>query len=190
MAPHKVEGMTDQAQRPESEIPGKPTSASRTTLSHIMTHSDTNLLGTVHGGVIMKLVDDAAGAVAGRHSGGPAVTASMDEMVFLEPVRVGDLVHVKAQVNWTGRSSMEVGVRVLAERWNESTPATQVGSAYLVFAAVDADGKPRTVPPVLPESERDRRRHQEAQIRRTHRLARRRAIKELRDRRTAEGMLD
>ncbi|MDI9886620.1 acyl-CoA thioesterase [Streptomyces sp. HNM0645] len=182
--------MTDQAQRSESDIPGKPTSASRTTLSHIMTHSDTNLLGTVHGGVIMKLVDDAAGAVAGRHSGGPAVTASMDEMVFLEPVRVGDLVHVKAQVNWTGRSSMEVGVRVLAERWNESTPATQVGSAYLVFAAVDADGKPRPVPPVVPETERDKRRYQEAQIRRTHRLARRRAIKELRERRAAEGHED
>ena len=115
--------MTDQAPRHgigDPDIPGKPTSASRTTLSHIMTQSDTNLLGTVHGGVIMKLVDDAAGAVAGRHSGGPAVTASMDEMAFLEPVRVGDLVHVKAQVNWTGRTSMEVGVRVLAERWNES----------------------------------------------------------------------
>ncbi|MDK1475741.1 acyl-CoA thioesterase [Streptomyces sp. 549] len=174
----------------ESDLPGKPTAASRTTLSHIMTHSDTNLLGTVHGGVIMKLVDDAAGAVAGRHSGGPAVTASMDEMVFLEPVRVGDLVHVKAQVNWTGRTSMEVGVRVLAERWNESTPATQVGTAYLVFAAVDEEGKPRSVPPVVPETERDRRRYQEAQIRRTHRLARRRAIKELRDRRQAEGLTD
>ncbi|MGW1492357.1 acyl-CoA thioesterase [Streptomyces sp. NBC_00191] len=182
--------MTDLAQRPESEIPGKPTSASRTTLSHIMTGSDTNLLGTVHGGVIMKLVDDAAGAVAGRHSGGPAVTASMDEMVFLVPVRVGDLVHVKAQVNWTGRSSMEVGVRVLAERWNESTPATQVGSAYLVFAAVDGDGKPRSVPAVLPETERDQRRYQEAQIRRTHRLARRRAIKELREKRASEGLED
>lgn len=179
--------MTIQAQDPEAELPGKPTSASRTTLSHIMTGSDTNLLGTVHGGVIMKLVDDAAGAVAGRHSEGPAVTASMDEMAFLEPVRVGDLVHVKAQVNWTGRSSMEVGVRVLAERWNESTPATQVGSAYLVFAAVDADGKPRTVPPVIPESARDKRRYQEAEIRRTHRLARRRAIKELRARRAAEA---
>ncbi|MFF4170995.1 acyl-CoA thioesterase [Streptomyces sp. NPDC001744] len=177
--------MTDQG-----DIPGKPVSASRTTLSHIMTSHDTNLLGTVHGGVIMKLVDDAAGAVAGRHSGGPAVTASMDEMVFLEPVRVGDLVHVKAQVNWTGRSSMEVGVRVMAERWNESTPATQVGSAYLVFAAVDAEGKPRPVPQVLPETEQDKRRNQEAQIRRTHRLARRRAIKELRERRAAEGYED
>ncbi|MCZ4515311.1 acyl-CoA thioesterase [Streptomyces sp. ActVer] len=182
--------MTDQARTPESDIPGKPTSASRTTLSHIMTHNDTNLLGTVHGGVIMKLVDDAAGAVAGRHSGGPAVTASMDEMAFLEPVRVGDLVHVKAQVNWTGRTSMEVGVRVLAERWNESTPPQQVGSAYLVFAAVDADGKPRRVPPVVAESERDRRRNQEAQIRRTHRLARRRAIVELRAKRSAEGLDD
>ncbi|MFJ6086041.1 acyl-CoA thioesterase [Streptomyces sp. NPDC092369] len=194
--------MTDQALAPESgtpgtpdspgtpDIPGKPTSASRTTLSHIMTNADTNLLGTVHGGVIMKLVDDAAGAVAGRHSGGPAVTASMDEMAFLEPVRVGDLVHVKAQVNWTGRTSMEVGVRVLAERWNESTPATQVGSAYLVFAAVDADGKPRPVPQVIPETERDERRNQEAQIRRTHRLARRRAIMELREKRAAEGLDD
>ncbi|MDB1087173.1 acyl-CoA thioesterase [Streptomyces sp. ACA25] len=175
---------------PGSGLPGKPTSASRTTLSHIMTHSDTNLLGTVHGGVIMKLVDDAAGAVAGRHSEGPAVTASMDEMVFLEPVRVGDLVHVRAQVNWTGRSSMEVGVRVLAERWNKSEPPTQVGTAYLVFAAVDGDGRIRPVPPVIAENERDRRRHQEAQIRRTHRLARRRAIKELREQRSAEGMSD
>ncbi|MFI8304105.1 acyl-CoA thioesterase [Streptomyces sp. NPDC085927] len=185
--------MTDQAPAPLTEspdIPGKPVSASRTTLSHIMTHNDTNLLGTVHGGVIMKLVDDAAGAVAGRHSGGPAVTASMDEMAFLEPVRVGDLVHVKAQVNWTGRTSMEVGVRVLAERWNESAPATQVGSAYLVFAAVDADGKPRRVPPVISETERDRRRNQEAQIRRTHRLARRRAIVELREKRAADGIED
>ncbi|MFF8713677.1 acyl-CoA thioesterase [Streptomyces sp. NPDC015184] len=182
--------MTDQATRPEGDIQGKPTAASRTTLSHIMTGNDTNLLGTVHGGVIMKLVDDAAGAVAGRHSGGPAVTASMDEMVFLEPVRVGDLVHVRAQVNWTGRSSMEVGVRVMAERWNESTPAQQVGSAYLVFAAVDAEGKPRPVPPVIPETERDKRRYQEAQIRRTHRLARRRAIKELREKRAADGIDD
>lgn len=111
----------------------------------------------------------------------------MDEMAFLMPVRVGDLLHVRAQVNWTGRSSMEVGVRVVAERWNDSTPAQQVGTAYLVFTAVDADGKPRQVPPVIPETERDKRRYQEAQIRRTHRLARRRAILDLREQRAAEG---
>lgn len=171
-------------------IPGKPTSASRITLSHIMSAHDTNLLGTVHGGVVMKLVDDAAGAVAGRHSEGPAVTGAMDEMAFLEPVRVGDLLIVKAQVNWTGRTSMEVGVRVMAERWNESGSAKQVASAYLVFVAVDAEGKPRHVPPVLPETDADRRREQEAQIRRTHRLARRRAIVELRRQRAAEGLDD
>lgn len=163
----------------------KPTSVSRVTLSHIMSAQHTNLLGTVHGGVVMKLVDDAAGAVAGRHSEGPAVTGAMDEMAFLEPVRVGDLLHVKAQVNWTGRSSMEIGVRVMAERWNESAPATHVASAYLVFVAVDADGGPRPVPEVVPESDRDRRRFEEAQIRRTHRLARRRAIMESRGRRHA-----
>ncbi|WP_433889761.1 acyl-CoA thioesterase [Streptomyces sp. CA-111067] len=171
-------------------IPGKPNSASRITLSHIMSAHDTNLLGTVHGGVVMKLVDDAAGAVAGRHSGGPAVTGAMDEMAFLEPVMVGDLLQVKAQVNWTGSTSMEVGVRVVAERWNESGAAKQVASAYLVFVAVDAEGRPRRVPPVLPETDRDRRRWQEAQIRRTHRLARRRAILELRRERAAEGLDD
>lgn len=156
---------------------GKPTSAARTSLSRIMTALDTNLLGTVHGGVIMKLVDDVAGAVAQRHSGGPAVTASMDEMAFLAPVGVGDLVHAHAQVNWTGRTSMEVGVRVLAEPWNEAgVEPTRVATAYLVFVAVDAAGRPRDVPPVLPETDEDRRRFGEAAIRREHRLARRRAI--------------
>lgn len=158
----------------------KPTSASRVTLSHIMTQQHTNLMGTVHGGVVMKLVDDAAAAVAGRHSEGPAVTGAMDEMDFLEPVRVGDLLKVEAQVNWTGRSSMEIGVRVSAERWNESGPSTRVASAYLVFVAVDAVGRPRAVPPVLAENDKDHRRFEEAQIRRTHRLARRRAITTLR----------
>ncbi|CAM5454084.1 hypothetical protein STENM223S_07498 [Streptomyces tendae] len=111
-----------------------------------MTHNDTKLLGTVHGGVIMKLVDDAAGAVAGRHSGGPAVTASMDEMAFFEPVRVGDLVHVKAQVNWTGRTSMEVG-RAGAGRTLERVHAGHARrlAPTSSFAAVDADGKPRRV---------------------------------------------
>jgi acyl-CoA hydrolase len=147
-----------------------------------MTVLDTNLLGTVHGGVVMKLVDDVAGVVAQRHSGGAAVTASMDEMDFVSPVRVGDLVHAEAQVNWTGRSSMEVGVRVLAEPWNEAgVEPVRVATSYLVFVGVDADGRPRAVPPVLPESDEDRRRFAEAEIRRTHRLARREAIQGSRD---------
>ena len=166
-----------------AELPGKPTSAARSTLSRIMTVLDTNLLGTVHGGVVMKLVDDVAGVVAQRHSGGPAVTASMDEMAFLEPVRVGDLVHADAQVNWSGTTSMEVGVRVLAEPWDEAgVPPVPVATAYLVFVAVDAEGRPRGVPPVLPETDEDRRRFGEAQIRRTSRLARREAILRSRER--------
>jgi acyl-CoA hydrolase len=163
-----------------TEPPAVPVSAARTTLSQIMTSLDVNLLGTVHGGVVMRLVDSVAGAAAGRHSGGPAVTVSMDEMVFLEPVRVGDLVHAHAQVNWAGRTSMEVGVRVTAERWNETAPAMHVASAYLVFVAVDDEGRPRTVPPVLPEDDEDRRRFAEAGIRRQHRLARRNEIEQLR----------
>ena len=160
----------------QESIPGRPTSAAQTTLSRIMTTLDTNLLGTVHGGVIMKLVDDVAGAVAQRHSGGPAVTASMDEMAFLEPVHVGDLVHAQGRVNWTGRTSMEVGVRVVAEPWNEVRVAKRVATAYLVFVGLDANGEPRAVPPVLPETDEDQRRFAEAEIRRTHRLARRAAI--------------
>ncbi|TDD72973.1 acyl-CoA thioesterase [Jiangella aurantiaca] len=165
---------------------GRPTSAAQTSLSRIMTALDTNLLGTVHGGVIMKLVDDVAGAVAQRHAGGPAVTASMDEMTFLEPVHVGNLVHAHARVNWTGRTSMEVGVRVVAEPWNEVKPPTPVATAYLVFVALGPDGTPREVPPVIPETDEDRRRFAEAEIRRTHRLARRTAILRSRERGHAE----
>ena len=157
-----------------------PVRAARTTLTQIMSSLDVNLLGTVHGGVVMRMVDSVAGAAAGRHSKGPAVTVSMDEMVFLRPVRVGDLVHAHAQVNWAGRTSMEVGVRVTSERWNEIDPAVHVASAYLVFVAVDDAGNPRQVPPVGAETEEDRRRNTEAGIRRQHRLARRHEIARLR----------
>ena len=147
-----------------------------------MTVLDTNLLGTVHGGVVMKLVDDVAGVVAQRHCGGAAVTASMDEMDFLEPVRVGDLVHAEGQVNWAGTTSMEVGVRVLAEPWNRAgVEPVRVATAYLVFVAVGEDGRPRAVPPLLPADGEDRRRRNEAEIRRTHRLARRAAILQSRE---------
>jgi acyl-CoA hydrolase len=159
------------------QLAGRPTSRSRVTLSRIMTAIDVNLYGTVHGGVLMKFVDDVAGASAARHSGGTAVTAAIDEIAFLEPVRVGDLVHAHAQVNWTGSSSMEVGVKVEAERWDTAgSERVTVATAYLVFVAVDVAGGPRPVPPVLPETPEDERRLREAGIRREHRLARRHAI--------------
>jgi acyl-CoA hydrolase len=142
-----------------------------------MTTLDVNLYGTVHGGVIMKFVDDAAGAVAARHCGFNAVTVAIDEIELLVPIRVGDLTYAKAQVNWTGRTSMEIGVTVLAERWNEAGRQPEhVATAYLVFVGVDENNKPRLVPPVLTENETDERRFYEAEIRRQHRLARRKAI--------------
>ncbi len=158
---------------------GRPTGHARVTLSRIMTAVEVNLYGTVHGGILMKFIDDVAGAAAARHSGGTAVTAAIDEIAFLEPVRVGDLVHAHAQVNWTGSSSMEVGVRVEAERWDTAgADRVTVATAYLVFVAVDEGGAPRRVPAVVPEDAPDLRRFREAQIRRAHRLARRRAIQE------------
>jgi acyl-CoA hydrolase len=174
--------MTDQTPgHPSNEPIGRPTAYSRVTLSRIMTAVDVNLYGTVHGGVLMKFVDDVAGAAAARHSGGTAVTAAIDEIVFLEPVRVGDLVHAYAQVNWTGSSSMEVGVRLTGERWDAAaTEPLTVATAYLVFVAVDVAGHPRPVPPVHPGSADDERRFREALIRREHRLARRTAIQKAR----------
>jgi len=155
-----------------------PTSFSRVTLARIMDDGDANLHGNVHGGVIMKACDDAAGASAARHLRGKAVTASMDEMVFLVPVRIGDILTCKAQVNWTGTSSMEVGVRVTAQRWDDADAVGHhVASAYLVFVAIGEDERPRQVVPLVPETDEDRRRWAEALIRRESRLARREAIR-------------
>jgi acyl-CoA hydrolase len=145
-------------------------------LSEIMRAYDANLLGTVHGGNLMKAVDSTAGVVANRYAGGPAVTAALDEMSFLTPVRVGDVLHTSAQLNWAGRSSMEVGVRVEVDRWDAVTERVHVASAYLVFVAVDADGRPKSVPPLDLETPEERRRFREAEIRREHRLAMRAAI--------------
>ncbi len=160
----------------------KPTSYSRVTLARIMDSRDANLLGNVHGGVIMKAVDNTAGACAARHCRGPAVTAAIDGMVFVEPVRVGDILTTRAQVNWVGRTSVEVGVQVTAQRWDDAGSADHhVASAYLVFVAIDAQEQPVEVPELIVETDEDRRRWQEAEIRRDHRLAQRREIKASRE---------
>lgn len=148
---------------------------SATMLSVAMEVNDANLSGNVHGGVIMRLVDSAAGIAAVKHCGGRVVTAAMDEMSFIEPVFLGEILTIRAQVNDVGRTSMEVGVRVEAEN-ARTGDRRHVSTAYLVFVALDADGKPRSVPPLLPETEEERRRMEEAKIRRQHRLARKEAI--------------
>ena len=161
----------------DPDLTPRPPSFARVSLAIMTSGREANLLGNIHGGEIMKLADSTAGAVAQRHSGGPAVTAAMDEMAFLEPVHVGDIVRTFAQVNWAGRSSMEIGVRVEAQPWNDpSISALHVASAYFVFVAIDADGTSRPIPQLAPESPDELRRMREAEIRRAHRLAKRREI--------------
>ena len=165
-------------------------SETRVNLSQIMSATDANLLGTVHGGNLMKAVDDIAGVVANRYAGGPAVTAALDEMTFLTPVRVGDILHSRAQLNWAGRSSMEVGVRVEVDRWDAITERVHVASAYLVFVAVGSDGQPKHVPALDLETPEEHRRFREAGIRREHRLARRAAIETSRESDAADAGAD
>lgn len=149
--------------------------ASRVVLNQAMGILEANLAGHVHGGVIMRLVDTAAGYAAIRHCGGRVVTAAMDEMSFIEPVYLGDIVTVKAQVNDVGSTSMEVGCRVEAE--NVTTGERRhVSSAYLVFVALDEAGKPCTVPELVLQGDDDERRAREAKIRRQHRLNRKEEI--------------
>ena len=151
-------------------------SHSRVSLAILMRPAEANLLGNVHGGEIMKLADTTAGAVAFRHCGGPAVTAAMDDMAFLTPVHVGDILRTTAQVNWAGNSSMEIGVRLEAEPYNAAGELRHVASGYFVFVAIDEDGQTRQVPALLPETPDEVRRMREAEIRRAHRLARKTEI--------------
>ena len=158
-------------------LPTLSPSFARVSLAVMMSSKEANLLGNIHGGEIVKLADSTAGAVAQRHSGGPSVTAALDEMAFLHPVHVGDIVRTFGQVNWAGRSSMEIGVRVETQPWNDPTAeGLHVASAYFVFVAIDADGGSRPVPALVPETPDEVRRLREAEIRRAHRLAKKTEI--------------
>jgi uncharacterized protein (TIGR00369 family) len=153
--------MTDQ----DSAIPaGKPVAASTTILATLAEPADANPMGNVHGGHIMKLTDQAAAAAAIRHAGRLCVTASIDRLDFLHPVRIGDLIELKSAVNYTHKTSMEVGVHIDTE--NLATgKRNHVASAYLIFVALDERGRPASVPPVIPESQSEKLRYQQAELR-------------------------
>lgn len=139
-------------------------------IAQVMIPQDVNPAGNVHGGVIMKLIDTAAAVVAGRHARANTVTASIDRLDFHHAVYVGDLLFFKGSLNMVGRTSMEVGVRVEAE--NIITGQVRhTASAYLTFVALDENGRPREVPPLLVETEEEIRRNREAKVRRAARLA-------------------
>lgn len=151
--------------------------ASEVVFARPMEVTDSNALGKVHGGVVMRAVDSAAGTAAARHCGKVCVTAAIDGFSFLDAVEVGDILIVKARVNEVGRTSLEVGVRVEAEPWRGGS-RRHTTSAYLVMVALDEEGKPSSVPPLVAEDDEDRRRQQHARIRRELRSERRRRLRE------------
>lgn len=149
--------------------PSKPVSDSKTIISNQMLPSDANPMGNVHGGTILKQVDMAAGVTALRHSRMNVVTASIDRMDFYNPVYVGNLLTLKASVNYCGKTSMEVGVRIEAENL-KTGKITHTGSSYLTYVALDPNGKPTEVPDVIPQTSEEKRRWEAGKKRREERL--------------------
>ncbi|MBN1655430.1 MAG: acyl-CoA thioesterase [Deltaproteobacteria bacterium] len=134
-----------------------------------MTNADANLAGNVHGGTIMKLIDNTASMVAARHTQSNVVTASIDRLDFHNPVFIGDLLRIMASINFVGKTSMEIGVRVESENVF-SGEVRHTASAYLTFVALGNDLKPIDIAPVRFETEEQLRRYREASERRQYRL--------------------
>ncbi len=149
---------------------GKTVAESRIMTAIQMNPEDANPAGNVHGGVVMRHVDTVAGAVAIRHSRQNCVTASIDRLDFHHPVFVGDLLILKASLNYVGKTSLEVGVRVEAENMLTGE-VRHTASAYLTFVALDEKGRPAKVPQLVLETEEETRRNCEAEVRREVRLA-------------------
>ncbi len=147
----------------------KKVSDSAVILAQHMIPPDANAMGNVHGGVIMKLIDSAAGAVAARHARSNVVTASVDRLDFHNPVFVGELVTIHASANLVGRTSMEVGVRVESEDFLTGN-VRHTCSAYLTMVALDKTGRPRELAPLLIEGAEQIRRNEQAKERRAMRL--------------------
>ena len=145
-------------------------SETRLVLTHHMQPADANFMGNIHGGIMMKLIDEAAGACAYRFCRTKVVTAAIDRIDFHHSVQVGNLVRLLANVNYSGKTSVEVGVRVEAEDLATGT-VTHANSAYLVLVALSDSGKPIPVPPLVPETPDQKHWHAEAQERRRMRLA-------------------
>ena len=151
--------------------PRKPADSAVET-THLILPPDTNVHGTAFGGRIMEWMDVAAGIAAGRHCRRQVVTAAVDDLTFRRPIRLGDLVLFRAAVNWTGRTSLEVGVRV--DREVATTGEREhCLSAYFTFVCVDEKGEPVPLPPIVPETDAEKRRYRDAEHRRAQRLGRR-----------------
>lgn len=149
---------------------GKKVSESEMTTARLMMPTDANVIGNVFGGSIMKYMDEIAAIVAWRHAGKNVVTASIDRMNFYAPVYVGNLLILKAAVNYVGHTSMEIGVRI--EAVDPTTrKGTHTGSCYLTYVALDEKGKPSPIPRLILKTSDERRRFNEAMTRRKLREA-------------------
>jgi acyl-CoA hydrolase len=146
-----------------------PMAATRMTQSRLMLPTDANIHGNVHGGVIVKYLDEMGGVITSRHSRTNTVTASIDRMHFYKPAYIGNLLIFKGAINYVGKKSMEVGVKVFAEDLHTGI-VTHTGSCYLTFVALDKDGRPVPVAPVYPESQEEKHWHEGAKYRRDQRL--------------------
>lgn len=149
---------------------GKRIQESTVVMAQLMNPQDTNPAGNVHGGVIMKLIDTAAGVAAARHARSNVVTVSIDRLDFHHPAFVGNLLTLRASLNFVGRTSMEVGVRVETENLI-SGEKRHTASAYLTFVGLDREGRPLPLPPLILDTEEEMRRNREAKARRETRLA-------------------
>ena len=145
----------------------KTVSQSKTEMSQLMLPQHTNLAGTVYGGVVLSIADSAAYVCAARHAGPRCVTVSVDQVDFREPIRVGEVVTFKASVNYVGRTSMEVGIRIEAEDLKTGRKR-HTNSCYMTLVALNQKGRPAPVPRLMCESAVEKRRFQEGQIRREH----------------------
>lgn len=152
-------------ERSEADLPARPVSESKSEMIELVLPNDTNPLGALLGGRLMHWIDLAGALAAHRHSHSYVVTASMDHIDFLVPVHVGDMVLLQSSVNRVFRTSMEVGVKVSVENYISSS-RQKVARAYLTFVAVDRHGRRLPVPPVIPETEDDKRRYEGALRRR------------------------
>lgn len=157
------------APKEDGRLEGRPVHESASEYSEIALPNDSNVFGYLLGGRVMHLVDLAAALAAMRHARCPVVTASVDYMNFLEPVHIGNLVILKSSVNRVFRTSMEVGVKVLVEDLMTGE-CKHTSSAYLTFVTIGPEGNRIAVPPVIPESEDEKRRYEEAGRRRDYRL--------------------
>jgi len=149
----------------------KSMSASQMSIAQLMLPEHANNLGNVHGGWIMKLCDEAGALACMRHAQRRVVTVAIDQMVFRQPIRIGDLVSLKAEVTYTGRTSMEAEVQVTAED-PITGECTHTNTAYLVYVALDRNGRPAPVPDLVAETDEEKQRMQQARVRQEYRLTR------------------